>query len=105
MGFNDLATTHPAVASEWHPTLNGALTPDQVTPGSSKRAWWQCSDGHVWQAYISARTGKHTGCPECAGRGKIVRRNFYARLEAEKRAEMTAGKGLSAANDESLAGG
>ena len=32
-GFNDLATLEPAVAKEWHPTLNGALTPEMVTAG------------------------------------------------------------------------
>ena len=26
-GFNDLATTEPALAAQWHPTKNGALTP------------------------------------------------------------------------------
>lgn len=32
-GFNDLKTLCPGVASQWHPSLNGALTPEMVTPG------------------------------------------------------------------------
>lgn len=36
-GFNDLATTQPCIAAQWHPTLNGALTPQMVTAGSHKR--------------------------------------------------------------------
>ena len=46
-GFNDLETLYPDVAAQWHPSLNGALTPEMVTPGSSKKVWWQCSMGHV----------------------------------------------------------
>lgn len=68
-GFNDLATLDPAVAKEWHPTLNGALTPEMVTVGSHRKVWWQCTCGHVWKAAIYPRTGKQRcGCPVCAGR-------------------------------------
>ena len=70
-GFNDLATVYPLIAAEWHPTLNGDLTPDQVVPGSGKRVWWRCSESHEWQAYIYNRTGpQKTGCPVCAGQFK-----------------------------------
>lgn len=70
-GFNDLATLEPAVAKEWHPTLNGALTPEMVTVGSRRKVWWQCTCGHVWKAAIYPRTGKQrSGCPICAGRIK-----------------------------------
>lgn len=66
-GFNDLATKFPKIAAQWHPTLNGDLTPDQVTAGSGRKVWWQCSEGHVWQACIHNRTGVNkTGCPVCA---------------------------------------
>ena len=40
VGFNDLATTHPEVAAQWHPTKNGNLTPEMVTAGSNQLAWW-----------------------------------------------------------------
>ena len=46
-GFNDLATLYPELAAEWHPTKNGALTPEQVLAGSEKRVWWQCGRGHA----------------------------------------------------------
>lgn len=70
-GFNDLATKDPAVAEQWHPTLNGALTPDMVTCGSRRKVWWQCPLGHSWKAVISSRTGKRRhGCPVCAGHVK-----------------------------------
>lgn len=70
-GFNDLATAAPLVAKQWHETLNGALTPEMVTAGSHKKAWWQCSYGHAWKAAIYSRAGvQQCGCPVCAGKTK-----------------------------------
>lgn len=77
-GFNDLATVEPKIAAQWHPTLNGSLTPEQVTVGSHKKVWWQCADGHVWKAVVFSRAGKDKcGCPVCAGRVKDSMRNGY----------------------------
>ena len=77
-GFNDLATLKPKLAEEWYQTLNGELTPDQITLGSNKKVWWSCSEGHVWQAFIYARTrAKGSGCPVCTGMVK-QRRNCVA---------------------------
>lgn len=73
-GFNDLATLEPRIAAEWHPTLNGALTPEQVTVGSRKKVWWGCAYGHVWKSVIYSRTGaKRCGCPVCAGKVHVTR--------------------------------
>ena len=68
-GFNDLLTKEPELAKEWHPTLNGALTPQMVTEGSCRKVWWICREGHVWKTAICNRTNakKRTGCPVCAG--------------------------------------
>ena len=72
-GFNDLATVHPKIAAQWHPELNGNLTPEMVTAGSTQKVWWRCMEGHVWKAVIYSRTGKRkTGCPVCAGRVKKI---------------------------------
>lgn len=80
-GFNDLATRDPAVAAEWDPDLNGALTPQMVTAGSHKKAWWRCPENHVWKAVVYSRTGpKHCGCPVCAGKAKQTRGRDYATL-------------------------
>ena len=71
VGFNDLLTTHPDVAQQWHAELNGELTPDMVTAGSNKKIWWECSEGHVWKTVVYSRTGRRgTGCPICAGHRK-----------------------------------
>ena len=45
-GFNDLATITPKLASEWHPTKNGDLKPNQVFPYSNRKVWWTCEHGH-----------------------------------------------------------
>lgn len=71
-GFNDLATVCPLLAKEWHSSLNGLLTPQQVTKGSHQKVWWECSWGHAWKSVIYARTKPNgTGCPICAGKTKI----------------------------------
>jgi hypothetical protein len=64
---NCLYTINPTLAREWHPTKNDPLTPKDVTPGSSKKVWWICSEGHTWEAVVSNRNSG-TGCPYCAGR-------------------------------------
>lgn len=64
-GFNDIVTTNPYVASHWHPTKNGDLTPDNFTKGSRIRVWWQGKCGHEWQGTIANECTKFT-CPICA---------------------------------------
>lgn len=67
VGFNDLETTHPHLALEWHQTKNKGYTIQEVTFGSSYRAWWICNKGHEWDTVITNRTRKDsTGCPNCA---------------------------------------
>ena len=67
-GLNDLATRRPEVAAQWHPTLNGPLTPSDVMPGSGVGVWWKCpACGCEWKAPPAVRTRpKGTGCPSCA---------------------------------------
>ena len=57
-----LAQTHPKLAKQangWDPKL--------FTHGSSRKLSWKCSFGHVWDAAISNRAAKGSGCPFCAG--------------------------------------
>ena len=62
----NLAVNHPDIATEWHSTKNGDLTPDSVTSGSKKVVWWSCKKGCEWQAQINSRTSGR-GCPYCSG--------------------------------------
>lgn len=52
------------VAKEWHPTLNGTLTPFDMRPGSGKAVWWQCACGEEWQARVADRR-RAKRCPAC----------------------------------------
>jgi len=77
---NCLATKNPELAKEWHPTLNGDLTPYNVTVSSNKYAWWKCNEcRHEWKALISNRNGFYkTGCPQCnkSKAEKIIKEMF-----------------------------
>jgi hypothetical protein len=83
---NNLATKFPALARQWHPEKNGALTPEDVTPGSQKRVWWRCDaePPHVWDATIYNRTSRQPDahCPSCAG-NKLVDANSLATVHPE----------------------
>jgi len=63
---NCLATKNPELATEWHPTKNGNLTPYDVTCGSHKYVWWKCKKcGHEWYNFIGDMHVKNRGCPKC----------------------------------------
>ena len=69
-GINDLQTTNPELANEWHPLLNGSLTPNQVTKGQSIKVWWKCSKcGNEWQDTLNHRSSSKRQCPKCKGLG------------------------------------
>jgi len=63
-----LSVLHPSLARQWHPALNGGMTPVQVGVGSTRRVWWRCEAGHDWQASVATRTSKRSRCPYCIGR-------------------------------------
>lgn len=69
VGLNDLKTTHPSLAGEWHKDKN-KTSPEQVITGGKEKFWWICKDGHEWQATINKRK-QGSSCPICANQ-KIV---------------------------------
>ena len=60
-----LAFKFPEIASEWHPTKNKDLKPDQVTCGSNLEVWWVCEKKHEYKKAIVQRTSRNVGCTEC----------------------------------------
>lgn len=86
-GYNDLATTRPDVAAEWHPTKNGTLATAAVSSGSEKRAWWLGPCGHEWETVIKYRTKSGSGCPFCAGKAVLVGFNDLATARPDLAAE------------------
>ena len=61
-GYNDLSTTNPEIAAQWHPTKNQPLKPTEVVAGTSKKIWWACEHQHEWLAKGSKRV-QGQGCP------------------------------------------
>lgn len=76
-GFNDLATTHPEYAAEWHPTKNN-FGPDEVTYGSQKKVWWLGKCGHEWKVTIGSRTNAKHDCPYCSNKKLLKGFNDFA---------------------------
>ena len=63
-GYNDLATTHPELIKEWHPTKNKGISFFDISSGSNKKVWWRCEKGHEWKSVIHSRCSG-CGCPIC----------------------------------------
>ena len=65
---NCLATKHPDISKQWHPTKNGILTPFAVASGSNKSVWWKCDKGddHEWKNLIDNRVRRGDSCPFCS---------------------------------------
>lgn len=60
-----LRENNPLLASEWNPTKNKGITPDDVTMSSSIRVWRLGRCGHEWEATVNSRR-RGVGCPFCA---------------------------------------
>lgn len=73
-GINDIATTHPELASQWGP--DNIIPPDQVSAGSEYRAQWLCPDGHLWYAVVYSRL--KNACPHCTMNGKSKAEEDFA---------------------------
>jgi hypothetical protein len=69
VGFNDLASRHPELAKEFHPTRNGDILPSQILAGQPKDYWWLGKCGHEWEARLTNRASRDSGCPECSTTG------------------------------------
>jgi predicted GIY-YIG superfamily endonuclease len=70
-GFNDLATTHPSLASEasgWDPV--------KVITGTNKKLEWKCKEGHIWKATGNDRKQGY-GCPTCSKTGFDPNKDAY----------------------------
>ena len=84
VGFNDLLTTNPDLAREWHPTLNDGLTPSDVTPGSNRKVYWRCPNcNYEWEAVVANRAKLGRGCPCCANKVVVKGINDLATTHPE----------------------
>jgi very-short-patch-repair endonuclease len=70
-----LAEANKKLSEEWHPNLNGNLSPEDVTAHSARKVWWKCKNGHEWEATINKRSyGRN--CPICSGKVASKWRNL-----------------------------
>ena len=81
IGFNDLASVEPEIASQWIPERNNGLTPQMVTVNSHKSFWWKCKLGHEWRATVSER--RKCGCPYCGNRAVLRGFNDFLFIHPE----------------------
>jgi hypothetical protein len=72
IGFNDLATIDPALATEAK-----SFDPKSVTFGSNRKFAWICSLGHEFKASVKSRR-RGEGCPVCAGKVVLIGFNDLA---------------------------
>ena len=75
---NSLASLFPHLVSEWHPTKNKGITPDQVVAGANTKYWWKCDKGpdHVWDAIANKRSYGGRNCPYCAHQKWSITNSF-----------------------------
>lgn len=78
-GETDFLTLYPRSADEWHPTKN-ISGPEEFKPGSDKRVWWKCSEGHEWESEVRSRANDTSMCPTCAGKEIVPGVNDIATL-------------------------
>ena len=90
-GFNDLQTTNPRLAKQWHPIKNGNLKPTEVTANSGAKVWWLLPYDDLntgkhfefeWQAEIGSRSNGN-GCPFLSGKAVWIGFNDLATINKE----------------------
>lgn len=81
-GFNDLATLDYDISKQWHPTLNGNITPEMVALYSHKKYWWTCSNNHSFEQNI-AHMVNYRSCLVCSGKKLVTGINDFKTLYPE----------------------
>ena len=71
-GVNDFASNYPDAATEWHPSLNGNLTPNMIGRRSNKDYYWLCKKGHTYILSADKRGACNQGCYYCSNRRLLV---------------------------------
>ena len=58
---------NPSAIAEWAWGLNDVVRNPWDAHDTSKKAWWACDDGHMWETSPATRGLAMSGCPYCAG--------------------------------------
>ena len=96
-GFNDIQTTYPEIAKEWHPTKNQGLEPTEVSKGYTKKVWFLCSECHnAYESFIGNKIKGFGKCPVCSPRKTrakcVVQIETGRRFKTLKEAALSVGK-------------
>ncbi len=76
-GFNDAATLHPELIIFWHPTLNGSLKLEDISPGYDSDVFWiyKYTDPETnktftfeWKSKIRSMLKSNCSCPFLSGK-------------------------------------
>ncbi|WP_432246011.1 zinc-ribbon domain-containing protein [Arthrobacter sp. G.S.26] len=81
--YGTIQQLFPQAASQWHPTMNGDTSLDQVTHGSSASYWWLCECGSSYQRRAIGQAGS-PGCSPCLRR--LARSSLHEAVEAHPNA-------------------
>lgn len=84
VGYNDLATTNPDIASQMD---DADCTATDVTRSAKRSVWWRCDLGHRWRSPVYSRTAGN-GCSVCSNRVILVGYNDLQTLDPDLAKEM-----------------
>lgn len=63
---NSLEVTHPEIAKEWHPTLNGDISPKHISSETHDSYYWLCPKcSNEYKAMVKNRVRMNSSCPTC----------------------------------------
>ena len=71
-----LADKFPELMREWDFQRN-TESPFEISFGTSKKAWWLCSNGHSFSMSVVSRTSRNSQCPICLGRQVSIGQNDF----------------------------
>lgn len=78
-----VAPTHPHLVAEWDQAANAeagnGLTPENITAGGDRPAFWTCPTHGPYRRKVNERTGLDFGCPiasrDLSFAGRAILRN------------------------------
>ena len=86
VGVNDVATTHPEIASEWSSRSFATHPPIDFTAGSNQKIDFLCPAGHEYTARIVDRI-HGDGCTPCATRAALAEGRSFTQTHPKIAAE------------------
>lgn len=72
-----LFEAYPHLRDEWDYEKNKGINPEHLLPGSNKKVWWKCKNGHSFDARIFHRTKDGLNCRFCSNREVSEENSLY----------------------------